>query len=55
MKIRLFAKVKQNSIKVLTSMALINSNISHDDEFVLISNTLNEYDYMNKEMKNLKT
>ena len=36
-------------------MALINSNISHDDEFVLISNALKEYDYMNKEMKNLKT
>ena len=53
-KIVLLAKSKLNSIEVLISEALINSNISHD-EFVLINNVLNEYDKMNEEIKNLKT
>ena len=41
-------KSKLNSIKVLISKALTDSNISHD-EFVLINNVLKE------EIKNLKT
>ena len=47
------AKSKLNSIEVLISKALIDSNISHD-EFVLINNVLKEYDDMKEEMKNLK-
>ena len=38
-KIVVFAKAKLNSIEVLISKSLINSNISHD-EFVLINNAL---------------
>ena len=53
-KIVLLAKSKLNSIEVLISKVLINSNISHD-EFVLINNVLNEYDKMNVEIKHLKT
>ena len=52
-KIVLLAKSKLNSIEVLISKALIDSNISHH-EFVLINNVLKEYDDM-KEIKNLKT
>ena len=36
-------KSKLNSIEVLISKVLINSNISHD-KFVLINNLLKEYD-----------
>ena len=50
----LLAKSKLNSIKVLISKALIDSNIS-DDEFVLINNVLKEYNEMKEKMKNLKT
>ena len=50
----LLAKSKLNSIKVLISKALIDSNIS-DDEFVLINNVLKEYNKMKEKMKNLKT
>ena len=39
----LLAKSKLNNIEVLTSKALINSNISHH-EFALINNVLKEYD-----------
>ena len=53
-KIVLLAKTKLNSIEVLTSKALINSNISHD-EFVLIHNVLRECDNMKEEIKNSKT
>ena len=53
-KIVLLAKTKLNSIEVLTSKALINSNISHD-EFVLIHNVLRECDKMKEEIKNSKT
>ena len=35
------------------SKALVNSNISHD-EFVLINNTLNEYDDTTEVIENLK-
>ena len=42
-KIVLLAKPKLNSIEVLISKALIDSNISHD-EFILINNVLKEYD-----------
>ena len=41
-KIVLLAKSKLNSIEVLISKALIDSNISHD-EFVLINNVLTEF------------
>ena len=53
-KIVLLAKSKLNSIEVLISKALIDSNISHD-EFVLMNNVLKEYDNMKEETKNLKT
>ena len=43
-----------NSIEVLISKALIDSNIIHD-EFVLMNNVLKEYDETNEEIKNLKT
>ena len=43
----LLAKSKSNSIEVLVSKALIDSNISHD-EFVLINKVLKEF-YDNKE------
>ena len=50
-KIVLLAKSKLNSIEVLISKALIDSNISHD-EFVLINNVLKEYEKMKEEIKN---
>ena len=53
-KIVLIAKTKLNSIKVLISKALIDSNISHD-EFVLINNVLKEYEKMKDETENLNT
>ena len=49
----MLAKIKLNSIKVLLSKALINSNISHD-EFVLVNNVLKEYNNMKEEIKILK-
>ena len=53
-KIILLAKSKLNSIEVIISKALINSNISHN-EFILINNVLKEYDDMKEEIKKLKT
>ena len=53
-KVVLLTKSKLNTIEVLISKALINSNISHD-EFVLINNVLKEYDKMNEEIKNVKS
>ena len=53
-KIALLAICKLNSIEVLTSKALIDSFISHE-EFVLINNVLKEYNEMKEEIKNLKT
>ena len=50
----MLTKTKLNSIEVLISKALIDSNSSHD-EFVLINNVLKEYDHMKEEIKNLKT
>ena len=47
----LLAKSKLNSIEVLISKALTDSNISHD-EFVLINNVLKEYDNMKEKRKN---
>ena len=53
-KIVLLAKSKLNSIEVLLSKALMDSNISHD-EFVLMNNVLTEWDDMKEEIKNFKT
>ena len=50
----MLAKSKLNSIEVLISRDLIDSNISHN-KFVLINNVLKEYDNMKEKMKNLKT
>ena len=49
-KIVLLAKRRLNSIEVLISKALMDSNISHEG-FVLINNVLKEYDDMKKEIK----
>ena len=53
-KIVLLAKSKLNSIEVLISKALIDSNISHD-KFVLKNSALKEDDDMKEKTKNLKT
>ena len=50
-KIVLSAKSKLNRIEVLSSKALIDSVISHD-EFVLISNVLKEFYAIKEEIKN---
>ena len=47
----LLAKSKLNSIEVLTSNALIDLNISHD-EFVLINNLLKEFYDIKAEIEN---
>ena len=47
-KILLLAESKLNSIEVLISKALIDSNISHD-KFVLINNMSKEFDHIKKE------
>ena len=49
-KIVLLAKSKLNSIEVLISMVLIDSNISHD-EFILINNVPKEFYDIKKEIK----
>ena len=49
----MLAKSKLNSIEILISKALIDSNINHD-EFILINNVLKEYDDMKEEIKSLK-
>ena len=46
----MLAKSRLNSIEVLISIALIDSNISHD-EFVLINNMLKEFYDMKEESK----
>ena len=48
-KIVLLAKYKLNSLGVLISKALIDSNISHD-EFVLINSALKEFYDMKEEI-----
>ena len=45
------AKTKLNTVEVLISKALINSNINHD-EFVSLSNVLREYGNIKEEIKN---
>ena len=47
-------KDKLNAIKVLTSKALMDSYISHD-EFFLVNNLLKEYNEMKEEKKNPET
>ena len=47
----LLAKSKLNSIEILISKALIDSNISHD-EFVLINNVLKEFYDTKEEINN---
>ena len=49
-KIVLIAKINLYSIEVLISKALIDSNISHD-EFFLINNVLKEYDGIKEQIK----
>ena len=49
-KIVLLPKSKLNSIKVLISKALIDSNITHD-KFVLINNMLKKFYDMKEELK----
>ena len=53
-KIVLLAKSKLNSIEVLISKTLIDSNISHYD-FFLMNNVQNKSDDMKEETKNLKS
>ena len=50
----MLAKTKLNIIEVLISIALIESYISHD-EFALVNNVWTENDYMEREMKYVKT
>ena len=50
-KMVLLAKSKLNSIEVLISKALIDSNISHD-KFVLINNVLRKFYDMKEQIKN---
>ena len=50
----MLAKSELNSIEILISKALIDSNISHD-EFVLINNVLKAFDNVKEEIKILKT
>ena len=50
-KIVLLAKSKLNSMEVLISKALVDSNIIHD-EFVLINDVLKEFHDMKDEIKN---
>ena len=52
-KVLLLVKSRLNSIEVLISKALIDSNMSHN-EFVLINNVLKEYDNMKEETKKFK-
>ena len=53
-KIALLAKSTLNSMEVLISEALNDSNID-DNKFVLINSLLKEYDDMKEKWKNLKT
>ena len=50
----MLAESKLNKIEVLISKALMDSVISHD-EFVLVDNSLKEYNEMKEQIKNLKT
>ena len=48
------AKTKLNTIEVLISITLIDSNICHN-QFVLINNVLKAYYDMKEDIKNLRT
>ena len=51
----LLANSKLNNIQILISMALIDSNVTHD-EFVLINNMLRQYDNIkNKKINDLNS
>ena len=50
----LLGKTKLNTIGILISNALTDSNISHD-EFVPINNVLREYNEMKEEIENPET
>ena len=50
----LLGRDKLNTIEVLTSKALTDSYISHD-EFVSVNNVLRDYNEMKEEMKNPET
>ena len=50
----MLARTKLNSMAVLISKALTDSDISHD-EVVLVSNVSKEYDDMKEKIKNFKT
>ena len=47
----MLARTELNTVEVLVSKALIDSNISHG-EFALVNNVLKEYDHIKEEMKN---
>ena len=47
----LLAKSELDSVKVLISKALVNSNISHD-EFILINNVPKEFDDIKEQINN---
>ena len=47
----MLATSKLNSMELLISKAVIDSNISHD-EFISINNVLNEFFDMKEEIKN---
>ena len=49
-KIALLAKTRFNTVEVLISKDLIDSNISHD-EFISVHNVFKEYDDMKEETK----
>ena len=49
-KIVLLARTKLNTVEILISKALIDSNIS-SDEFVSVNNVLKEYDDMKEEFR----
>ena len=53
-KIVLLGKTSLNTIEVLISKALINSDVSHD-ECVSVNNILTEYNEMKEEIKNHET
>ena len=50
----MLAKSKLNSVEILISKTLVDSNIIHD-EFVLMNNVSKEYNDMKEEIKSLIT
>ena len=49
----LITKAKLNSVEILMSKALIDTNITHD-ELVSINNVSKEYDDIKEEVRNLE-